>query len=205
MRTTCQLHVQSQLLDWTPRCFNTAERLCDNVCYTRNQLLYIKSARLNPDIIDHLRRLGIGLNLPRKRTRREGSRKQRKIAVLDGDNRRRPSSTACKQQAHEYGTVNFNNLIIVPLLPSDQQNKCKSLIIAQFNPRSVGQVEKRTAINDFFFFFFFLDNDVDIFCVTESWLNPRGDEAKCTDLAPPGYKTLLSTFFARRRHCLRCA
>ncbi|WP_419651017.1 hypothetical protein, partial [Thiolapillus sp.] len=155
MRTTCPLHVQTQLLDWTPRCFNTAERLCDNVCYTRNQLLYIKPARLTPDIIGHLRRLGIGSNLPRKRICRGGSRKQKKIAVLDCDNRRRPSSTACKQQAHEYGTVNFNNLITVPLLPSDQQNKCKSLIIAQFNPRSVGQVEKRTAINDFFFSFFF--------------------------------------------------
>ncbi|WP_419626199.1 hypothetical protein, partial [Thiolapillus sp.] len=64
----------------------------------------------------------------------------------------------------------------------------------------VGQAEKRTAISDFI-----LDNDVDIFCVTESWLNPSGDEAKCADLAPPGYKTLLSTFFTRRRHCLRCA
>ena len=63
-------------------------------------------------------------------------------------------------------TVNFNNLITVPLLPRDQQNKCKSLIIAQFNPRSVGQAEKRSAISDFI-----LDNDVDIFCITESWLN----------------------------------
>ena len=115
VRTTCPLHVQTQLLDWTPRRFNTGERLCDNVCYTRNQLLYIKSARLNPDIIGHLRRLGIGLNLPRKRTRREGCKKQRKIAVLDCDNRRQPSSTTCKQQAHEHGTVNFNNLITVPL------------------------------------------------------------------------------------------
>ena len=68
VRTTCLLHVQTQLLDWTPRCFNTAERLCDNVCYTRNHLLYIKPARLTPDIIGHLRRLGIGSNLPRKRT-----------------------------------------------------------------------------------------------------------------------------------------
>ena len=115
VRTTCPLHVQTQLLDWTPRCFNTAERLCDNVCYTRNQLLYIKPARLTPDITGHLKRLGIGSNLPRKRTRRGGSRKQRKIAVLDCDNRRRPSSTTCKQQAHEHGTVNFNNLITVPL------------------------------------------------------------------------------------------
>ena len=126
VRTTCPLHVQTQLLDWTPLFFNTGERLCDNVCYTRNQLLYIKPARLTPDITGHLRPLGIGSNLPRKRTCRGGSRKQRKIAVLDCDNRRRPSSATCKQQAHEHGTVNFNNLITVPLLPSDQQNKCKS-------------------------------------------------------------------------------
>ena len=103
------------LLDWTPRCFSTGERLCHNVCYTCNRLLYIKPARLTPDIIGHLRRLGIGSNLPRKRTRRGGSRKQKKIAVLDCDNHRRPSSTTCKQQAHEHGTVNFNNLITVPL------------------------------------------------------------------------------------------
>ena len=159
VHTTCPLHVQTQLLDWTPLCFNTGERLCDNVCYTPNQLLYIKPARLTPDITGHLRRLGIGSNLPQKRTRRGGGRKQRKIAVLDRDNRRRPSSTTCKQQAHEHGTVNFNNLITVPLLPSNQQNKCNSLIVAQFNPRFVGQAEKRTAINDFI-----LDNDVDIFC-----------------------------------------
>ena len=156
VRTTCPLHVQTHLLEWTPLCFNgtplcfnTAERLCDNVCYTCNQLLYIKPARLTPDIIGHLRRLGIGSNLPRKRICRGGSRKQKKIAVLDCDNRRRPSSTTCKQQAHKHGTINFNNLITVPLLPSDQQNKCKSLIIAQFNPRSVGQAEKRTAINHY--------------------------------------------------------
>ena len=79
----------------------------------------------------------------------------------------------------------MNNLITVPLLPSDQQNKCKSLIIAQFYPRSVGQAVKCSAISDFF-----LDNDVDIFCITESWLNPSGDEVKCADLALPGYKTL---------------
>ena len=129
---------------WTPRCFNTAERLCDSVCYTRNQSLYIKPARLTPDIIGHLRRLGIGSNLPRKRTRRGGSRKRRKIAVLDCNNHRRPPSTTCKRQAHEHGTINFNNLITVPLLPSNQQNKCKSLIIAQYNPLSVGQAEKNT-------------------------------------------------------------
>ena len=54
VRTTCPLHVQTQLLDWTPRRFNTGERLCDNVRYTCNQLLSVKAARLTPDTIVHL-------------------------------------------------------------------------------------------------------------------------------------------------------
>ena len=35
------------------------------------------------------------------------------------------------------------------------------------------------------------------FSVTESWLNPSGDVAKCADLAPPGYKTLSFPRFSR--------
>ena len=34
VRTTCLLDVQTQLLDWTPLCFNTGKRLCESVCYT---------------------------------------------------------------------------------------------------------------------------------------------------------------------------
>ena len=35
-----------------------------------------------------------------------------------------------------------------------------------------------------------LEHHVDIFYVTESWLESQGDEAKCNDLAPPGCSTL---------------
>ena len=52
--------------------------------------------------------------------------------------------------------------------------------VAQLNPSSVGQPEKHSAINSFI-----LDHNVDIFCITESWLHPSGDEAKCADLASP--------------------
>ena len=43
-----------------------------------------------------------------------------------------------------------------------------------------------------------LDNGVDIFCDTESWLNPTGDDTNCADLAPPGYKTLSFPLSSRR-------
>ena len=44
---------------------------------------------------------------------------------------------------------------------------------------------KRSAINDFI-----VDNAVDVLCLTETWLLPSSDEAKCSDLSPPGYRTL---------------
>lgn len=69
--------------------------------------------------------------------------------------------------------VDFTNLISVPF-SSDRP----------FNAQSVGEKCKRSAINDFI-----IDNEVDVLCLTETWLLPRGDEAKCSDLSPPGYKT----------------
>ena len=56
--------------------------------------------------------------------------------------------------------------------------RCFSL----FNARSVGTSRKRTEICNFI-----TDSDVDIMFLTETWIRPSGDEAKCADLAPPGY------------------
>ena len=47
--------------------------------YNRAQLLSVTAARLTPDLVCRLRQLGIGYDLPRKRTRRGGRRKQRRI------------------------------------------------------------------------------------------------------------------------------
>jgi exonuclease III len=55
--------------------------------------------------------------------------------------------------------------------------------MSHFNAQSVGPAIKRTAINDFV-----LDNDIDMLLLTETWLRSSGDEAKCTDLTPTGYK-----------------
>ncbi|WP_419615364.1 endonuclease/exonuclease/phosphatase family protein, partial [Thiolapillus sp.] len=51
-----------------------------------------------------------------------------------------------------------------------------------FNACSVGTPEKRTEIADFI-----IDLCVDVLFLTETWLRQAGDEAKCADLAPPGF------------------
>ena len=63
--------------------------------------------------------------------------------------------------------------------------KTHKVIVAVFTARSVGEKSKRLAISDFI-----VNNDVDVLCITETWLLPSGDEAKCSDLSPPGYRTL---------------
>ena len=86
--------------------------------------------------------------------------------------------------------MNFDNLISVSSKVGNTWSaSSKFFTVAQFNPRSVGQLEKRSNINDFI-----LDHKVDFFslcfCIAESWLRPRGVEAKRADLASPGYRTI---------------
>ena len=71
-----------------------------------------------------------------------------------------------------------SNLITVPL-----QRPNKQLLLCLFNAQSVGNSKKRSAICDFI-----REHDVDILLLTETWLREIGDEAKCRDLTPPGYK-----------------
>ena len=76
--------------------------------------------------------------------------------------------------------VNSCNLIHVPLNAVETQSR--RLTVALFNAGSVGSPEKRTGISSSI-----LDNDIDLLFLTETWLRPCGDEAKCADLAPSGY------------------
>ena len=61
-------------------CTQTGERSNRTLTYTRDQLLSCPSAPLTTDLTVRLRLFGVGSNLPRKRTRRGGRRKQRKSA-----------------------------------------------------------------------------------------------------------------------------
>ena len=51
-----------------------------------------------------------------------------------------------------------------------------------FNACSVGTLEKRTEIADFI-----TDRCVDVLFIMKTWLRQASDEAKCADLAPPGF------------------
>ena len=76
--------------------------------------------------------------------------------------------------------VDFTNLVSVPLSPDRPcTKKTRKVIVAVFKARSVGEKNKRSAINDFI-----VDNYVDVLCLTETWIIPSGDEAKCSDLSP---------------------
>ena len=150
--------------------------------YSRDQLFAINNtttrARLDSDLIRHLKKLSIGVNLPRKRSCRGGRRKQRKIEVVCGVG---PPSDSLACPSTESGHVppsilcnltpmpprpqgsNLTNLITVPL--QDSATLPNQLCLCVFNARSVGTSSKRSAICDFV-----RDHDVDVLLLTETWL-----------------------------------
>ena len=71
------------------------------------------------------------------------------------------------------------HLVTIPL---HDPRTPQTLLLSLFNARSVSTSRKKTEICNFI-----IDNDVDIMFLTETWLRPSGDEAKCADLAPPGF------------------
>ena len=146
--------------------------------YTREQLLSVKPSPLDPVLTSRLRRLRTGFDLPLFRGRRGGRRKRNKIAVIN-----RTSDRTSRTKA---SGVKFTNLISMPL-SSDRPStkKTRKVVVAVFNARSVGEKSERLAISDFI-----VDNDGHVLCLTDTWLLPSGDEAKCSDLSPPGYRTL---------------
>ena len=79
--------------------------------------------------------------------------------------------------------ANPRNLIHVPLVPDTDTER--HLCVVHQNAKSVGNAKKRSAINDFI-----IENAVDAFFITETWLCTEGDEPKCRDLSPPGYSSM---------------
>jgi len=132
----------------------------------------MKLSPLDPILTSRLCRLRIGFDLPQLQGCRGGRRKHKKIAVIN--------ITLDRISRTKVSGVDFTNLISVPL-SSDRPStkKTRTVKVAVFNARSVGEKSKRSAISDLI-----VDNDVDVLCLTETWLLPSGDEAKCSDLSP---------------------
>ena len=163
--------------------------------YSRDELLAANTtgARLDTTVVARLKELSIGVNLPRKRSCRGGTRKRRRIQAVCGTPDGDPPAVHGPVPPSILSDItslpprpqgaNFSNLITVPL----QRTKTlpNHLCMCVFNAQSVGPSIKRSAIRDFIH-----EHDIDVFLMTETWLRKSGDEAKLSDLTPPGYKLL---------------
>ena len=185
--------------------------------YTRDELLAHRHSKFNldPCLISHLRSMDIGLNLPRRRSCRGGTRKQRKIPVLIGQPftpARSDPWTADRDvtqprfdqhtPANHAGTppiidtcrgVNKRNLHRITLQKVDSAT-AGNIKVASFNAQSLGPCcrDKRTAVNDFI-----TEHDIDIFLIQETWFTDKGDKGKVKELAPVGYT---AKSFPRENH-----
>ena len=124
---------------------------------------------------------------PEDAPHRAGRRKPNPIRIID--NSRSDNTNALSTQTtlpNSTATGRSDNrrhmdLISVSLQP-DSQSSNTGFRIALFNAQSVGSSEKCAEISTFV-----SDNGIDLLVITETWMNPRGDETKIADLAPIGY------------------
>ena len=165
--------------------------------YNRAQLLHMTPARLTPDLVSHLRSLQIGVDLPRKRSRRGGRRKQKQSkqgnhlppsslslterSISDDqdlvENSRsdipvRITSRDHRTPAGRQSGVNFSNLISITTQDNQEsthqsQSPIKALCFNWYSCRQTA-----TNIHDLI-----VDTNVDVLTLTEMWLYSHGDEA----------------------------
>ena len=171
--------------------------------YNRADLLSVTAARLTPDLVCRLRQLGIGYDLPRKRTRRGGRRKQRRIPTavtahrvpvplsadpnpddLVCDDASPWTVDMCLSHSKPARHADFGNLTSATLTKHRSFNSKKHFHIASFNAQSLGPncQEKRIAVCEFI-----SDSHIDIMFIQETWFKQKGDEGKISELAPSGY------------------
>ena len=153
-------------------------------CQPHQQLLAFSCIVLvympDPSLVENIRSLGIGVNLPRKRTHRGDRRKQRRIQVLS---RHTADPVAVPPPDFDLcAGPDFNNLISIPLSLRPKSTPADTLRVALFNARPVNDPLKRAEISTFI-----SDNQVDILFLTGCWLRQQVDEAKFSDLTSMGY------------------
>ena len=129
---------------------------------------------LDVTALSNIRQLGIGYRLPKSRTHRAGRRKQNAIRTIVNSR----SDTLFTQTTLPNSTSTRRSVSLQP----DAQPANTGFRIALFNAQAFGSSEKRAENTTFV-----TDTRIDLFFITETWLNPRGDEAKIAELAPSGY------------------
>ena len=94
----------------------------------------------DPSLVENIRSLRIGVNLPRKRTHRGGRREQRRIVVLSrltADPVAVPSPDFDLWSTDRRAGPDLNNLISISLSPCPKSTPADTLSVALFNARSV--------------------------------------------------------------------
>ena len=156
--------------------------------YTSQQILDIRPAPLDPSLVTHLRDLGIGYHLTKRRSTRGGRRKRRKIEVIVSN--RHDCVDNSQFHNNTEGDVTLQrprpNLVPVPMSTKEKVDNSfsKQLRIGTFNAQSLGPTvqHKRVAVAEFV-----KDNNVDILFIQETWFREKGSENLVNELAPSGY------------------
>ena len=154
--------------------------------YNRPQLLDMTPARLTPDLISHLRSLQIGVDLPRKRSRRGGRRKQKQPKQ---GNHLPPSSLSLTERSiSDDQDLVENSRSDIPVritrrdhrTPAGRQSGVNfsnlMSITTQDNQESTHQTATKS--HDLV-----VDTNVDVLTLTEMWLYSHGDEAYISPMA----------------------
>ena len=178
-----------------PLCYSDTSHVIRR--YTSKQILAIRPAPLDPSLAPHLRDLGIGFHLKKRRSTRGGKRKQRKIKVVTFSNRSTDLSSPFLDDFTADSEVGAafqrprsrqasRNLLPVSLSTNKQKvdNASKSLRVGTFNAQSLGPTvqHKRVAVAEFI-----KDESIDILFIQETWFREKGSEPMIAEIAPAGY------------------
>ena len=162
--------------------------------YTSQQLRAVKPNSLNPSLIPHLRKLGIGYHLSSRRSCRGGRRRHRKILTVSPfpiikdrtpiESEPWTADIVGVSDDLELPVRHMTNLSRVSFVSNQNNNIAPRgfLRVATYNAQSLGPDEKRTEV-----FEFIRDSNLDILFIQETWLKSKGDESKLASLTPVGY------------------
>ena len=137
---------------------------------------------------------GVALHRPTRRGCRGGAHIQRHIAPIVGY--RTASPFVGQPDIHQHG-VNNNNIRRICLMPIAHQETRKATKLGLLNARSLRS--NSNIICDYV-----LEHDIDILCLTETWLSPN-DEIVTQAIIPQGYIIEHIPRSTRRGGGSRCA
>ena len=146
----------------------------NNIAATHNSMLWGQRSPFSPGLVSsHYVCPQFNCHQRTKKKRKRGGRiKPRPINVV---------TTGTSGQTTQNRSANKNNLIT--LSNTYEKKVSKELKVGLLNIQAVGV--KENLIEDLI-----LENELDMFFMTETWLKPSGDEVRVSALTPPSHRTV---------------